>query len=206
LAVFLVVHLGINLFILPITENHSEFFAEAAHFMGENPVIKVFEVVLMAAFLIHIIIGIIVQIENWIARGKGYKVLQKTKTPTGSRYMIYTGGVVLLFLGFHFIHFYFIKLGLTTAPVGASIPLPVEEHFYELAVYIFKNNMLYSILYIISFGFLGFHLNHAIQSAFQTLGFNHPSYTPTIKIISSVYAIIIAVGFASIPVYFMIAG
>jgi len=206
LAVFLVVHLGINIFILPITENHSEFFAEAAHFMGTNPVIKVFEVVLMAAFIIHIITGIVVQIENWIARGKGYKVRQKTTTPTGSRYMIYTGIVVFLFLILHFFHFYFIKLGLASAPAAAAIPQPTEEHFYELAVYLFKNEMLYSILYIITFGFLGFHLNHAVQSAFQTLGFNHPRYTPTIKVISSIYAIIISVGFAIIPIYFMIVG
>ena len=33
-----------------------------------------------------------------------------------------------------------------------------------------------SIIYIIGVIILGFHLNHAIQSSFQTLGWNHPRY------------------------------
>ena len=54
LAVFLIVHMGINLFILPITANHVEIFETAVHFMS-LPIIKVFEVVLLGGFIIHII-------------------------------------------------------------------------------------------------------------------------------------------------------
>ena len=48
LAVFLMVHLGINLFLLPLTGNHVEIFETAVHFMTTNPLIKAFEVVLFA--------------------------------------------------------------------------------------------------------------------------------------------------------------
>jgi succinate dehydrogenase / fumarate reductase, cytochrome b subunit len=206
LIMFLMVHLGINLFILPITENHQEMFAAAAHFMGTNWLIKAFEIVLMGAFLIHILIGIILQFQNWAARGTQYKVRSKSTTSFMSRYIIYTGIMILLFLGLHFYNFYFIKLGLIEAPLAANIPHPQEEYFYELAVYLFTNEIVYSILYIISFIFLGIHLNHAFQSAFQTLGLNHKKYTPAIKTIGKIYSIVIPIGYIIIPLYFLILG
>jgi succinate dehydrogenase / fumarate reductase cytochrome b subunit len=60
----------------------------------------------------------------------------------------------------------------------------------------------YAILYIIAVILLGFHLNHGFQSAFQTFGWNHRKYTPLIKKLGTLYAIIMAVGFASMPIYF----
>jgi succinate dehydrogenase / fumarate reductase cytochrome b subunit len=44
---------------------------------------------------------------------------------------------------------------------------------------------------------------HAFQSAFQTLGLNHKKYTPVIKFIGIAYAILVPLGFAIIPVYFL---
>jgi len=183
LILFLIVHLGINLFLMPITEGHAEIFAEAAHFMSTNPVVKVFEVVLMAAFLVHIVLGIIIQVQNWKARGQRYTVYGKSETTFGSRFMIHTGIVIFIFLVLHFIHFYFVKL----------------------AVYLFTNEIIYSVVYIVAFVFLAVHLNHAFQSAFQTLGLNHPSYTPVIKTIGTIYALVVCLGFISIPVYFLVA-
>ena len=40
LIVFLLVHLGINLFLLPIHDEHKECFASSAHFMGTNWLVK----------------------------------------------------------------------------------------------------------------------------------------------------------------------
>ncbi|MDZ7774852.1 MAG: hypothetical protein U5L09_04175 [Bacteroidales bacterium] len=148
LILFLIVHLGINLFLMPITEGHAEIFAEAAHFMGTNPVVKVFEVVLMATFLVHIVLGIIIQVQNWKARGQRYAVYGKSETTFGSRFMIHTGIVIFIFLVLHFIHFYFVKLGVVEPMAGANVPQPAEEHFYELAVYLFTNeNHLFGSVY-----------------------------------------------------------
>jgi succinate dehydrogenase / fumarate reductase cytochrome b subunit len=60
------------------------------------------------------------------------------------------------------------------------------------------------MIYIISFLALGFHLNHAIQSAFQSLGLEHSKYTPAIKLISTVYALILTIGFSIIPIIILI--
>ena len=68
LVVFLLVHLGINLTL--ILFHDTRIFNIAAHFMATNIVIKVFEVVLFAGILLHIIYGLILQIMNWLARGK----------------------------------------------------------------------------------------------------------------------------------------
>ena len=190
---------------MPITEGHAEIFAEAAHFMSTNPVVKVFEVVLMAAFLVHIVLGIIIQVQNWKARGQRYTVYGKSETTFGSRFMIHTGIVIFIFLVLHFIHFYFVKLGVVEPMAAANVPQPAEEHFYELAVYLFTNEIIYSVVYIVAFVFLAVHLNHAFQSAFQTLGLNHPSYTPVIKTIGTIYALVVCLGFISIPVYFLVA-
>lgn len=204
LVVFLLVHLGINLFLLPIAENHKEMFAAAAHFMGANWIVKVFELVLMGTFLLHILLGIILYVQNKMARGQGYKVSSKSTTSFMSRYIIWTGLLIFMFLGLHFYHFYFIKIGLVEAPLAANLLHPQEEHFYELAVYMFSNDIVYSVIYMFAFVVLGIHLNHAFQSAFQSLGINHKKYTPAIKVIGKVYSVVIPLGYIIIPLYFLL--
>jgi len=115
--------------------------------------------------------------------------------------MIHTGVIVLIFLFLHFLNFYLVKVGVVPVPEGAE-----DKHdFYNMVIMLF-GNMWYSIIYIISFIALGIHLNHAIQSGFQSLGWEHSKYTPCIKKLSTVYAIVIAVGFSIIPIYFIING
>mgnify|MGYP002395600268 FL=1 len=202
LLLFLIVHLGINIFILPITENHKEIFREAVHFMTSNPVIKVFEIVLFGAFIIHAIWGIVIQVKNWMARPSRYKVRKTNETSYFSKFMIHTGIIIIIFLTIHFINFYFVKLGITAPPEG-MLRVADNHDFHSMAVNLFSNPF-YSILYIVLLILLGFHLNHAFQSAFQTLGINHPVYTPVIKAVGDFYSIVIPLGFCLIPLYFLI--
>ena len=187
LIVFLMVHLGINFFLL---SDDPTTFNGAAHFMASNPVIKVFELVLMGGILIHIIWGVILQIQNWMARPNRYQVTASTQTSFFSKYMIYTGLIILIFLIIHFVNFYFVKLGLIEGD---------HENFYRMAKELFKIPG-YIIFYMVSFIILAFHLNHAFQSAFQTLGLNHAKYTQCIKTVGLVYSIVIPLGFVVIPV------
>ena len=196
LMIFLVVHLGINLCLL--RSDGGAWFTAAAHFMGTNYVIKVFEVILMGGFVFHILIGIILQIQNWMARPVRYKVINKTYTPFMSKYMIYTGGIVLVFLIIHFMNFYFIKLGW----ISTTLISEGEPDFYNIARALFMQPF-YSLLYIVLFIALGFHLNHAFQAAWQTLGVNHPQYDNCIHWFGALYAILIPLGFIIIPVYFL---
>lgn len=265
LLLFLPVHLGINLCIL--RDDGGEWYRIASHFMGTNYIVKVFEVVLIATVLLHIIIAIIITIENLIARPVRYKVALKSKTHFMSRYMIFTGGFVGVFLIIHFINFYFVKLDLIDGRYTAQlekvdqsfqkkakkmaemseeeqgvliaqyqalseispdkidikgknlINLSKEEvitycgedfkhaepDFYIMSKDLFKNKY-YSLLYLFSFVILGLHLMHAINSLAQTFGLSHKKYNNAIEAVAIVYAIIIPLGFAIIPIAVMYFG
>jgi len=60
------------------------------------------------------------------------------------------------------------------------------------------------LFYVISMLFIGMHLMHGFQSAFQTLGLNHQKYTPFIKFLGNAYSILIPLGFALIPIIFFV--
>lgn len=195
LMLFLVFHLSTNLLMLV---GDGEAFERAVEFLTLNPAVKIMEYVLFAGFLIHIALGFVLMIHNYRARPVKYHRPLRTETSPFSRFMFHTGMIILVFLVFHFLHFFFVKLGWVDMPAGVS-----DRHdFYSMAVILFQNP-LYSALYWLSFVFLGFHLKHAFQSAFQSLGLNHTKYTPAIKVIGTIYAILISVGFAIIPFYFL---
>jgi len=194
LLVFLAVHLGINLLLL--VDDGGSSFSAAAGFMGTHPVIRIFELVLFAGFMLHIAIGVLVSIRNRNSRPIRYQHRSRSETSPFSTYMMHSGMIVLIFLVLHFIDFYFIKIGIVAPPPG------IERHdFYNRAVLLFSDNR-YAAIYLVSFFVLGFHLNHALQAAVQTLGLNHARYIPLIKAASALYAMIIAGGFMAIPLRF----
>jgi succinate dehydrogenase / fumarate reductase cytochrome b subunit len=167
--------------------------------MGTNYIVKVFEIGLFAGIILHIFLGIILQVQNWMARPVRYMISNKTATPFLSKYMIYTGGIVLIFLIIHFVNFYFIKLGWITNP---NISPEGEPDFYIIAQQLFAMPA-YSVLYIVLFIVLGFHLNQAFQAAWQTLGVNHPQYNNCISRLGTFYAIVVPLGFIIIPIYYL---
>jgi succinate dehydrogenase / fumarate reductase cytochrome b subunit len=204
LITFLLVHLGINLFLLPITEDHKQIFLDSADFMATFPPMKIMELVLFLGFIIHIFYGIVVQLQNWSSRGtQSYAVASKTQVTLSAKTMIYSGIVVFLFLALHLYQFYFVKLGLNT---GAMLPGGEHPDFYTIAVTLFSTDAVFSSIYILAFVVLWLHLRHAFQSAFQTLGLNHVKYTPFIKALGEIYSIVVPLGFIMVPLYYMIWG
>jgi succinate dehydrogenase / fumarate reductase cytochrome b subunit len=187
LLIYLPIHLYINLMLL---KSDPVPFNAAAHFMATFPVIKVMEIVLMAAILIHIIWGVWVQIQNWLARPIGYVSINKAETSFFSRFMIWTGAVTLIFIVIHFFNFYFIKLGFVAGDA---------EDFYTVAHNLFKIPV-YNYIYLGCFVLLGLHLYHALFSAFQTVGLNTVFWTPYIRLVAAIYAIVIPAGFALISI------
>jgi succinate dehydrogenase / fumarate reductase, cytochrome b subunit len=198
---FLLVHLGINLTML-IPNSGREIFNKAAHFMGTNSLIKVFEVVLFGGFIIHILYGLVLQLQNWRARPLGYKVQATTQLSYFSKFMIHTGILIFIFLIIHMIDFYF---KAKFADVVPSVTYDGKP-YHDLGDLIIKKFQIpgFVIGYIVAFLFLGFHLHHAFQSAFQSMGWNHSKYTPFIKNLSLIISVIIPLGFTIIPliIYF----
>ncbi len=192
---FLIVHLSINLLLL--FDGSRELFNIAAHFMGTNPVIQVFQIVLFGGILLHIIVGVILQIQNWLARPTRYKVEGYSHTSFFSKFMIHTGAVILAFLVIHLFNFFF------KAKFGELETILINGEQYEdmgiLVIEQFKE-LPYVLMYVVWLLFLGFHLDHAFHSALQSLGLNHGKYTPVAFGLSRALAILIAGGFILIPI------
>ncbi|OFX54952.1 MAG: hypothetical protein A2046_05065 [Bacteroidetes bacterium GWA2_30_7] len=188
LLVFLVVHLGINM-LLFVSE---DVFNAASHFMAKNPVMFVLQHVLALGFIIHIIYSLITSYLNMKARPIGYAVIDRSKSSSWeSRNMLITGSLVFSFLVLHLIN-YFFKMKFGDVEIESDFVL-VTDLF---------GVWYYTAIYIVSFILLYLHLNHAFQSAFQTLGLNNSKWLKRWKVIGTIYALIICLGFISIAACF----
>ena len=195
LCLFLVVHLIGNLLLYVGEETYNEY----AHKLHSNPEFLVAaEVLLYAAFAIHIAYGIWLQFQNREARSKRYAFVQSKRqdrvlsqaVPTPDRTMFLTGLVVLLFLAVHLSDFKF--------EIGWREALASAEPFAKARVIV--SNLTRGLIYFVGSVVLGIHVSHGLQSSCQSLGWNHPKYTPTIRCLSVLFGLIVAIGFGSFPV------
>lgn len=196
-CLFLLVHLGGN-FLLYVG---ADMFNAYTTLMSTATINKVLEVVMIVLFLIHIYTSAVLTLENRAARPDKYAMdVSAGKRTFMSSNMFVTGSLVLIFVVLHLIGF---KYGEWSNDPAAMAD-PNNLTMYGLVADRFSN-VIYALAYVVAVVVLGFHLNHAFQSAFQTLGLNHSKYTPTIQKIGTLYSIVVAVGFASFPLYFYIS-
>jgi succinate dehydrogenase / fumarate reductase cytochrome b subunit len=105
LVVFLVVHCYVNANIF--FGNAEENFNRAAHFMGSNLLVRITEIGLFAGFILHIVQGYKLELQNRGSRKTRYAVTAGNKTSKWySRSMAILGTLILLFLIIHLAHFW----------------------------------------------------------------------------------------------------
>jgi succinate dehydrogenase / fumarate reductase, cytochrome b subunit len=204
LLVFMLVHLTVNLFL--IFDDSGTLYNQGSHFMATNPVIRVVEPILALGFLIHIIWSMIITWENWRARPVRYrKSTLSEATSWASRNMFILGGLVFVFLALHLYNFY-IRIKFTGDPLlEATMVGGIEMHnTYALVSTLFKESLIYSLLYVLGGCLLGLHVTHGFWSAFQTIGFNNKQWLNRLQWVARIYAVLVAVGFSVIPLYFVI--
>jgi succinate dehydrogenase / fumarate reductase cytochrome b subunit len=204
LVMFIGVHLAINL--LLIVDDSGELFNQGAHFMATNPLIKIMEPILGLGFIIHIFWSFFLEFENWKARPIKYAKKNMSGASTwASRNMLVLGALVLVFLIIHIINF-FVKMKFTGDPALTEIIVNGVhmENAYALVAGAFKASVPLGIFYILGGILLGFHLSHGFWSAFQTLGLNNKNWLKRWQVIGVIYAIVIAIGYSVIPLYFML--
>ncbi|MDN4165422.1 succinate dehydrogenase cytochrome b subunit [Cytophagales bacterium LB-30] len=196
LILFLAVHLAGNLQLL--MNDGGEAFNKYAYNMGHNPLIRVVSIGNFVFILLHIVVSILLTRRNKAARPVGYKESAGASNSTwASRNMGVLGTIILIFLVVHLKGFWFeFKFGAvpTVDYDGVSfknVYLIVQEAYKEL---------WYALFYVVSMGFLAFHLSHGFASAFQTLGLNHKKYSPIISGLGKGFAILVPLLFALIPV------
>ena len=110
LSFFLLFHASANLLIL--RHDGGEWYNAFCHFMGTYVIVKVMEIGLFAALLLHVVLAIWLAVTNKMARPKGYHKPQRSKTHTGSKLQVWTGILIFACLIMHFTDFYFVKIGL----------------------------------------------------------------------------------------------
>ena len=195
LCFFLLGHLMGNLILLS-GDGAKEAFNEYAAFMGSNPAVQVLRIVTYAGILFHIFYAIALSIKNKSARKQGYAYTNTIpkNSSLASKIMLHLGAIVLIFLGLHLYSFWYQHNFIGYESLNNI------DNLYDLVVFRFSD-LKYSAFYVIVMFFLGYHLWHGFQSGFQSLGINHPKYSPLIEKAGSGFAIIIPLGFAVIPVF-----
>ncbi len=181
---FLAAHLAGNLFIYG---GRDSFNAYAEHLHSLGPLLTIAEIVLLTFALIHIGTGLILFFQNQKARPVGYHVNKSAGGRTiGSATMPYTGFFLMLFIIFHLFNFHFVD--------------KTERSIFDIVAESFQDP-IYVLLYVTSMVVAAVHVSHGFWSAFQTIGINHPKYTPLIRFLSVAFSLVIAAGFGFIPVY-----
>ncbi len=198
LIFFLFQHLVINLLSV-ISES---YFNNASHFMGTNFLVQfLLQPVLIFGVMFHLIMGMYLDYKNKSARPINYTFNKPDKnTSWVSRNMIITGIMIMLFLALHFYDFWIPEIKTKFIDGDWTGMHNNNLRYHHELVYKFEKPWRVGI-YCISFIFLSLHLLHGFQSAFQSAGFNHNKYTPVIKKIGNLYAILIPFGFIMIAVF-----
>lgn len=181
---FLAAHLLGN---LSIYGGGAAFVAYAQHLHALGKLLLAAEVLLAAALIIHVSLGLILFFENRRARPVRYTMDESGGGRTfSSQTMPYTGLLILGFLGVHLSNFSHHLVDQTSRTIF-QITVEVFSHKGYLAFYLF------------SMVIVALHVRHGLWSAFQTVGANHPKYMPFIEKLSIVFAVIVGIGFGSLP-------
>lgn len=197
LMFFLLQHFAIN-----ITSIFSaDVFNETSHFMGTNPLVQyALQPVLLFGVVFHFVMGFVLEIKNKNARVIKYAKNKGAANSTWmSRNMIWSGLVILAFMGLHFYDFWFPEIN-TKYILGDMSGMHNGEYryFHEL-----QEKFVSPIrvgIYVIAFVFLAMHLLHGFNSAFQSVGANN-KYTEGLKKFGKAYAILVPLGFVIIALF-----
>jgi succinate dehydrogenase / fumarate reductase, cytochrome b subunit len=194
---FLVVHVGINACIW--AGDGGEMFNKASHFMAKTVVIRIVEVGLFAGLILHIVQGLALEVQNRQRRKTGYAVkLGNRGSKWYGRSMGLLGTLLLFFLIIHLSHFWVPSRFL---PDGETVTIDGKEMANQYAdiVRVFQNPWI-DLIYILGCASLLYHLLHGFQSAFRTLGVPNGRYMAIIKTTGFLFAVIISLAFAMMPV------
>ena len=186
---FLIEHLAGNLALFKDADgtafNHYKEWLESF-----GPLLKVAEVGLFLLFGAHVALALKLSMENREARKERYVIRSnRGQANAASLSMLITGAVILVYLVKHIVFDFRFNSDFHDAPaqtVKETLASPMSGFFY-LAVA----------------GILGLHLAHGFRSAFQSLGLSHPKLDPLLDKASIALAVVLAIGFASFPIYYL---
>lgn len=192
MILFLLFHMSMNL-VLIFSYDTYDFIAN--ELLGANWWAVAATGVLALGFIVHIVYGIILTLQNRKARGKDrYASASKTKTTWSSQNMLVLGIFILLFLVLHLYQMWYnmqFKELLGIEGFRHDSAQLVAEVFSQLWVV---------IVYELAFIALWLHLTHGFWSALHTTGLNNTVWMKRIKVLGNAFSTIICLGFAIVPI------
>lgn len=192
-TLFVLGHMAGNLLIFA----GPEAFNKYGHAIVTNkPLLYGTEVFLLVCLVTHVLLGITLTLQNKKAKPEKYAVSAgpTKKSSWASRTMALHGSIILIFIISHLLTFKYGKF------YSVEYDGETMRDLHRLVTEVFSQPG-YVVGYIFCLVLLGFHLSHGASSVFQSLGLNHPRYNSLIKKAGLGYALIVAAGFISQPVY-----
>ncbi|TNF95109.1 MAG: hypothetical protein EP297_11760 [Gammaproteobacteria bacterium] len=201
LLVFLLVHAlgnlnsfaGINADGIPAINAYADYLRNlATPLVPKSLLVWLFRLLLLIAFVLHVIAVLSLMHINRAARTVDYQKRQYRHISFAAHWVFFSGLLLLLFIITHVSHF---TLGILT-PFESS-----PDDIYHNLNSAFQNGWLV-LFYILSLAALGLHLGHGIWSMFQTLGLDNPDRNLVLRLIAAVTSIGLVTVFVSIPLAF----
>lgn len=201
---FLIVHVTVNACIWAVVfvpDDNGEVFNKAAHWLGQTMVPRILEIGLFIVFIIHIVQGYVLEVQNRQRRGIGYKVKMGSKGSAWYRKsMGLLGTLIFLFLIVHLADFWVpSRFGGLDKVSYPDTPGKEYHELYGKMISVFQNIWVV-ILYIVGCISLAWHLIHGFQSSFRTLGVSNKRYLIMLNGTGWVFSIIVSLMFAMMPV------
>ena len=153
--------------------------------------VVVVQAVLVASVLLHILAAYQLTQRAKAARPHDYVQRKPQVTTLAAKTMRWGGVLVLVFIVLHILQL--------TLGVGFLLPGFVHLDPYNNLRLTFSNP-LWTAFYVVTMIFLGLHLYHGAWATVRTLGVSRPSQHPLKRRLSAVIAVVVAVGFAIIPI------
>jgi len=166
-----------------------ELRALGAPFFGHAQALWVLRTILGVSVLIHAFFGIQLWLLSRTARPVDYHTPPHLELTPASRTMRWGGVLIAVYVAYHLMHFTF----------GNMHPDFIPGDAYHNLIVGFQSVIVVAA-YVAAVLILALHLYHGIWSALQTLGLNHPKYNAWRRGIATAVAVILFVGFATVPV------
>ena len=170
--------------------HYAEFLREIGYPILPHMVgLWMFRAVLLACVGLHMLSAWQVYTQSKNARGSTYKKEESLSFAYASRTMRWGGVIIATFVIYHILHF----------TVGTVHPEFVHGEAYNNVVIGFQNPLVAGF-YIVTLIMITFHAYHGLWSALQTVGANHPKYNPFRRPLALGLALLLLLGFLTVPV------
>lgn len=188
LLLFLVEHfIGNSLLLL----NDPEPYRWYTTTLGASVVTRVLEGALFTVFITHIVVGLVMRLHHRQIQRRNPK-LPKPKN-FSTRYVGYTGAIILIFLIIHLLRFFIPNRVLATK--GFDLYTEAHAAFASLP---------YTIFYTLSMIALASHLRHGIRSSLFSFRFIPRAYIARLKTIASWIGVVVPLGLAGIALWLFV--